>query len=210
MPLILPSRLLRNGRRLSPRRVAAVASDQACARGGGHPILCRMRMIIPMIIQTIGLEPSGAVWTDAASHVSRIDPSGAVQADAEHPTRNRKVVGSNPTSGSTSSQLRGPRTTLAGSPEAAATTCDDNRLSMGRSSRLLQGRAVFGVSGGNGAPRHEHAWFLGEPRQGRTELSSARWAQGPMRRTSRRRCLLPAAGMHCGSQEQQGSHHGGR
>ena len=32
--------------------------------------------------------------------MSRPDPSGAVQADAEHPTRNRKVVGSNPTSDS--------------------------------------------------------------------------------------------------------------
>jgi hypothetical protein len=49
-----------------------------------HPILCRMPLIIPMIIQTI-----------------RLDPSGAVQIDAEHPSRNRKVVGSNPTSGST-------------------------------------------------------------------------------------------------------------
>jgi hypothetical protein len=61
-----------------------------------------MRLIIPMIIQTIGLDPSGAVWTDEASNVSRLDPSGAVQVDAEHPSRNRKVVGSNPTSGSIS------------------------------------------------------------------------------------------------------------
>jgi hypothetical protein len=48
-------------------------------------------LIIPMIIQTILLYPSGAVWTDAASHVSRLDPSGAYWVDAEHPTRNRKV-----------------------------------------------------------------------------------------------------------------------
>jgi hypothetical protein len=53
-------------------------------------------LIIPMIIQTILLDPSGAVWTDEASNVSRLDRSGADQADAEHPTRNRKVVGSNP------------------------------------------------------------------------------------------------------------------
>jgi hypothetical protein len=65
-------------------------------------------LIIPMIIQTILLYPSGAIWTDTAPNVSRPDPSGALQTDAEHPTRNRKVVGSNPTSGSTSSQLRGP------------------------------------------------------------------------------------------------------
>jgi hypothetical protein len=42
-----------------------------------------------MVIQTILLDPSGAVWTDEASNVSRLDPSGAVQVDAEHPSRNR-------------------------------------------------------------------------------------------------------------------------
>jgi hypothetical protein len=59
-------------------------------------------LIIPMIIQTIRLEPSGAVWSrlepsgavwsDEAANVSRLDPSGAVQVDAEHPSRNRKVA----------------------------------------------------------------------------------------------------------------------
>jgi hypothetical protein len=49
-------------------------------------------LIIPMMIQTIGLDPSGAVWTDEASCVSRLDPSGAIQVDAEHPSRNRKVL----------------------------------------------------------------------------------------------------------------------
>jgi hypothetical protein len=53
-----------------------------------------------MIIQTILLDPSGAVWTDEVGNVSRLDPTGSVQVDAEHPSRNRKVVGSNPTSGS--------------------------------------------------------------------------------------------------------------
>jgi hypothetical protein len=42
-------------------------------------------LIIHLIIQTIGLYPSGAVWTDDAAHVSRLDPSGADQIDAEHP-----------------------------------------------------------------------------------------------------------------------------
>jgi hypothetical protein len=51
-----------------------------------------------MIIQTIGLHPSGAVWSDSTSNVSRLDPSGAIQIDAEHPTRNRKIEGSNPLS----------------------------------------------------------------------------------------------------------------
>jgi hypothetical protein len=41
-------------------------------------------LIIPLIIQTIGLDPSGAVWTDEASNVSRPDRSAAVQIDAEH------------------------------------------------------------------------------------------------------------------------------
>ena len=50
-------------------------------------------MIIRLIIQTILLYPSGAVWTDGPSNVSRLDPSGAVQIDAEHPARNRKVEG---------------------------------------------------------------------------------------------------------------------
>jgi hypothetical protein len=58
-----------------------------------------------MIIQTILLDPSGAVWTDEAPNASRQDPSGAVQVDAEHLARNRKVEGSNPSSGSTNQQL---------------------------------------------------------------------------------------------------------
>ena len=50
-------------------------------------------MIIRLIIQTILLYPTGAVWTDEAGNVSRLNPSGADQIDAEHPTRNRKVGG---------------------------------------------------------------------------------------------------------------------
>ena len=57
-------------------------------------------MIIRLIIQTILLYPSGAIWTDGPSNVSRLDPSGAYRVDGDHPSRNRKVVGSNPTSGS--------------------------------------------------------------------------------------------------------------
>jgi hypothetical protein len=53
-------------------------------------------LIIPMVIQTILLDPSRPVWSDSASNVSRLDPSGADQADAEHPSRNRKVAGSGP------------------------------------------------------------------------------------------------------------------
>jgi hypothetical protein len=58
-----------------------------------------------MIIQTILLDPSGSVWTDEAPNVSRQDPTSAVQVDAEHLARNRKVEGSNPSSGSTNKQV---------------------------------------------------------------------------------------------------------
>jgi hypothetical protein len=57
-------------------------------------------LIIHLIIQTILLDPSKAVWNDSASNVSSLDPSGADQVDADHPTRNRKIEGSNPSSGS--------------------------------------------------------------------------------------------------------------
>ena len=43
---------------------------------------------------------SGSVWTDGPANVSRLDSFGAVQVDAEHPSRNRKVEASNPSSGS--------------------------------------------------------------------------------------------------------------
>jgi hypothetical protein len=57
-------------------------------------------LIISLIIQSILLDPSRAIRTDEASNVSRLDPSAAVQAGCEHPTRNRKVEGSNPSAGS--------------------------------------------------------------------------------------------------------------
>ncbi len=63
-------------------------------------------MIIPMNIETIGLDPSGAVWTDEACNLSRTAPAGAFWVDAKHPARNRKVEGSDPTSGS-KSQISG-------------------------------------------------------------------------------------------------------
>jgi hypothetical protein len=48
-------------------------------------------LIISLIIQSILLDRLGVVWIDGTSNVSRLDPSGAVQFDAEHPARNRKV-----------------------------------------------------------------------------------------------------------------------
>jgi len=41
-------------------------------------------LIIPMIIQTILLDPTEAVWTDEAANVSRPGPSGPDQVDIEH------------------------------------------------------------------------------------------------------------------------------
>jgi hypothetical protein len=79
-------------------------------------------LIIHLIIQTIGLDPSGAVWTDGAGNVSRLDPSGADQIDAKHPTRNRKVVGSNPTSGSKTAGQRLCHQAPTKPPQIAATT----------------------------------------------------------------------------------------
>jgi hypothetical protein len=58
--------------------------------------LGRMPLIIRLIIQTILLDPSGAVWTDEASNVSRPDPTEADQIDAEHQATDLAVGGSNP------------------------------------------------------------------------------------------------------------------
>jgi hypothetical protein len=50
-------------------------------------------LIIRLIIQTIRRGPSGAVWTDEASNVSRPDRSGADQIDAEHQATDLAVGG---------------------------------------------------------------------------------------------------------------------
>ena len=54
-----------------------------------HSVGCAL--IIRLIIQTILLHPSRAIWTDEASNVSRPDPSGADQIDAEHQTTDLAV-----------------------------------------------------------------------------------------------------------------------
>jgi hypothetical protein len=41
-------------------------------------------LIIRLIIQTIRRDPTASVWIDEASNVSRPDPTGADQIDAEH------------------------------------------------------------------------------------------------------------------------------
>jgi hypothetical protein len=84
---------------VSYRHALSVASQTLSVRRGRSACLgirfsVGCALIIRLIIQTIVLDPSGAVWTDEPSNVSSLDPSGAIQIDAEHPTRNRKVVGS--------------------------------------------------------------------------------------------------------------------
>lgn len=64
-------------------------------------------MIISLIIPSIRLTPSGSDQAEAVFNVSRRFPPGSVQSDDERLSRNRKVVGSTPTSGSTKLQVRG-------------------------------------------------------------------------------------------------------
>jgi hypothetical protein len=79
-------------------------------------------LIIPMIIQTTELHPSGSDQIDAAPNVSREDPTASVQSDAEHLSRNRKVVGSNPTSGSTFPQVSSRKIQLASELSCSSVT----------------------------------------------------------------------------------------
>ena len=53
-------------------------------------------LIIRLIIQTIRRDPTGSVWTDEAPNLSRPDPTGADQIDAEHQATDLAVGGSNP------------------------------------------------------------------------------------------------------------------
>jgi hypothetical protein len=53
-------------------------------------------LIIPLIIQTIRLDPSRSDQIDEASNVSRPDPTGSDQSDVEHQATDLAVGGSNP------------------------------------------------------------------------------------------------------------------
>jgi hypothetical protein len=66
-------------------------------------------MVIPMVIQSTRVVPSGPDQTDAASNVSRQDPISAGRFDAKHLTRNRKVDGSIRRLGRTQGRSRLPR-----------------------------------------------------------------------------------------------------
>ena len=61
-----------------------VPAPQRSAWSAWPRALWRTALTIPLIIQTIRRDPSGSVWIDQASNLSRPDPSGADQSDAEH------------------------------------------------------------------------------------------------------------------------------
>src|SRR5829696_10142451 len=69
---------------------------RSCARPELGSSSCLPCLIIRLIIQTIRRDPSGAIWTDEAPNLSRPDPSGADQTDAEHQATDLAVGGSNP------------------------------------------------------------------------------------------------------------------
>jgi hypothetical protein len=50
-----------------------------------------MALIIRLILQTIRRDPTGSVWIDEASNLSRPDSSGVDQIDAEHQTKDLAV-----------------------------------------------------------------------------------------------------------------------
>jgi hypothetical protein len=111
-----------------------------------------------MIIHTILFYPSGAVWTDDAFNVGRLDPSGAVQVDAENPTRNRKVVGSN--GWALASSRRRPAGDRAfhrrrGNPAARQAPTDRLRAKVLEAIRLREGarrvQQAFAAAGGPSA-----------------------------------------------------------
>jgi hypothetical protein len=64
--------------------------------GGGQVVELPALLIIRLIIQTIRRDSSGPVQIDEASNVSRPDPSGADQINAEHQATDLPVGGSNP------------------------------------------------------------------------------------------------------------------
>jgi hypothetical protein len=80
-----------------PHTELSVANQALCVRRSGsclpwHPIIRRMRLDHPFDHPD---DPFVSVGSrlDRQPNVSRLDPSGAVQVDAEHPSRNRKGGG---------------------------------------------------------------------------------------------------------------------
>jgi hypothetical protein len=62
-------------------------------------------MVIPMVIQTIQLDPPEPNWADDTSHLTSLDPTGADQLDAEHPPTDLAVGGSSPSRRATKPQV---------------------------------------------------------------------------------------------------------
>ena len=87
-------------------------SDGPLSVSPGTPLLALAAILsdgslsIRLLIQTILLDPSGSVWTDDPSNVSRPDPLGADQSDVEHQARD--VVLGSPTFSLARRQVRDP------------------------------------------------------------------------------------------------------
>jgi hypothetical protein len=79
--------------------------SQSDARGAeARPPCCDSPSMVATSLATQALLPgtTGQVWMKSVPHLSSHDDAGRVQLEGLGPTRNRKVVGSNPTSGSIS------------------------------------------------------------------------------------------------------------
>jgi len=88
-------------------RNATEGQRQSCRQGRELPSVHReytdhafhdggSAVVISMVIQTTQPEPPEPNWTDDTPHLSRLDPTGADQSDAEHQPTDLAVGGSSP------------------------------------------------------------------------------------------------------------------
>jgi hypothetical protein len=112
-----------------------------------------------MIIQTILLSPSGSDQIDAAPNVSRQDPTSAIQIDAKHLTRNRKVEGSNPSSGSTA-LFAGASRLFLGRHLGGGTTLRGSRAAADVPTLLGLSPSLLAVPSGRSARPMHNSWPL--------------------------------------------------
>ena len=85
-----------------PRRAASIRSQSDARRGRSEASTLRQRRLVATSLATQALIPgtTGQHQMKSVPRLSSQDGSGRVQLEGFGPTRNRKVVGSNPTSGS--------------------------------------------------------------------------------------------------------------
>jgi hypothetical protein len=107
-----------------------------------------------MIIQTILLYPSGAVWTDEPPNVSRPDRSGADQSDAEHQATDLLLGWSHLLDGSSPKRARLDR---------EGWFCPAGRLANTRSSFTVTARTTRAVTAeGRGLAQARLSWQIQE------------------------------------------------